>query len=70
MFPWVTGVICEKCPPGQHISLTCKNHLNKRWSTKNLGYIGARSIFYNLTSDPDMGPECECDGDLLFHLHE
>jgi len=45
---------------GRHIPLKCKNHPNKRWSTKNLLHIGARTIFYNLHSVEGMGPECMC----------
>lgn len=45
---------------GDHIALTCVNHPNMRWSTKNLGYIGARTIFYNLHGDSGMGDECSC----------
>lgn len=47
---------------GAHIPLKCKNHPEKRWSTKNISPIGARSIFYNLKALPDMGPECSCSG--------
>lgn len=50
---------------GVHIPLRCKAHPEKRWSTKNIGFIGARSIFYNLSSDPNMGAECDCSGSLL-----
>ena len=43
---------------GQHIALTCVNHQDLRWSTKNIGWIGARSIFYSGRFD---GPaECNC----------
>jgi hypothetical protein len=42
-------------PWGQHIDLTCRNHTDLRWSTKNIDYIGARSIFYH-----GHGPECDC----------
>ena len=45
---------------GTHIALTCKNHSDLRWSTKNIAPIGSRSLFYNLHYDPDMGPECKC----------
>ncbi|MDE3023600.1 MAG: hypothetical protein KGI54_17440 [Pseudomonadota bacterium] len=45
---------------GQHIKLTCKNHPQLRWSTKNIGGIGCRTIFYNLDMDRNMGPECDC----------
>ena len=47
-------------PDTGHIPLRCKNHPEKRWSTKNISHIGARSIFYNLFHDPDMGDECTC----------
>ncbi len=42
---------------GEHIPLTCKNHPDLRWSTKNILHIGARTIFY----DHEMTePECDC----------
>lgn len=60
------GRITKKAQYGRHIALTCKNHPDKRWSTKNIGYIGARTIFYNLSVEPDMGEECSCStSDLL-----
>lgn len=62
--------ICPKCPPGQHITLTCRNHPQLSWSTKNITCIGARSIFYNLMSYPNMGPECECPLSDLHHVHK
>lgn len=43
-------------PYGVHIDLTCRNHPHLRWFTKNIDYIGARSIFH----DRDYGPECDC----------
>jgi hypothetical protein len=46
--------ITKKAPRGQHIALTCKNHPDLRWSTKNIDFIGARSIFPNGTT------ECSC----------
>jgi hypothetical protein len=52
--------ICKICPRGQHIYFRCAKHPEKRWNTKNIGYIGARTIFYNLFNDPLMGPECDC----------
>ena len=52
--------ITKKAPYGQHIELTCKNHPEKRWSTKNIDSIGSRTILYNLGYDPKMGPECTC----------
>lgn len=52
--------ITKKAAYGQHIALTCVNHPSKRWSTKNISHIGARSIFYNLDHDHPMGEECDC----------
>lgn len=44
-------------PEGAHIPLTCKNHPELRWFTKNIDYIGARSIFF----DGDWNTkECDC----------
>jgi hypothetical protein len=43
-------------PWGQHIKLTCKNHPDMTWHTKNISYIGARSIFYT----GEWGTECDC----------
>lgn len=42
---------------GEKIDLTCRNHPDLRWSTKNILYIGARTIFF----DHEMTePECDC----------
>ena len=60
--------ICDKCER-THIYLSCKNHPEKRWNTKNIDFIGARSIFYNLWYDPNMGPECPCSIKDLYHDH-
>jgi hypothetical protein len=49
-------------PYGQHISLTCVNHPELRWTTKNIDYIGARSIFYHGWK---TAPECMCKIDSL-----
>lgn len=40
-----------------HVFLTCKNHPELRWFTKNIDCIGARSIFY---SSWELGVECSC----------
>jgi hypothetical protein len=45
-------------PWGQHIALTCVNHPELTWTTKNIGCIGARSIFYS-GWHTDV-PECPC----------
>ena len=64
------GEICNKHEYGRHIALTCKNHPDKRWSTKNIAPIGARNIFYNLTCAKNMGPECDCPATDLIHICE
>ena len=61
--------ICPEHQYGEHIVLRCKNHPEKTWSTKNIDFIGARSIFYNLHMDPNMGPECSCHARELYHDH-
>ena len=38
--------IISKIPEGEHIPLTCKRHRYLRWSTKNIGGIGSRNIFF------------------------
>jgi hypothetical protein len=55
---------------GEHIPLTCRNHPDKRWSTKNIFCIGARTIFYNLHSVVGMGGECNCSVSCLRPLTE
>lgn len=52
--------ISKKAAYGQHIGLRCKNHPDKRWSTKNISPIGCRTIYYNLHGDLNMGIECDC----------
>lgn len=52
--------ITKKEPRGKHIELYCVNHPEKRWSTKNISHIGARTIYYNLQGDAKMGAECDC----------
>lgn len=39
------GRITDSAEYGCHVSLLCVNHPEKRWFTKNIGHIGARSIF-------------------------
>lgn len=60
------GRICKKHPYGQHIALSCKNHPELRWSTKNIEYIGARSIFWLSM----LGNECPCSPADLYHVCE
>ena len=42
---------------GNHAILTCEDHPELRWHTKNIGYIGARSIFF---SSGRIADECPC----------
>ena len=56
--------IDDSQPAGEMIELTCINHSDLRWMTKNIDFIGARSIFYtgkvdNVGYFPDV-PECDC----------
>lgn len=56
-------------PYGRHIALYCRNHPDKRWSTKNIAPLGCRTIFYCGTMadgkcDGSI-PECPCSSDLL-----
>lgn len=54
----------------RHVTLTCKNHPELRWSCKEVaftpghGYNGTRSIFYNGKYTGDNSyvhkPECKC----------
>jgi hypothetical protein len=64
------GRICDKHEYARHIGFSCKNHPNKRWSTKNIAPLGCRSIFYNLHADKGMGPECACAMSDLVHVCE
>jgi hypothetical protein len=45
---------------GVHILVQCKNHPEHTYSTKNIDYIGARSIFPQFD-----GPDCDCSGNDL-----
>lgn len=64
--------ITTKAPYGQRIRLTCKNHPELEWSTKNIGstrdgkIYRERSIFFDLWhADKE---ECSCPGsDLSLH---
>lgn len=38
--------IDNSIPYGEALALTCRNHPNLRWQTKNIDWIGARSIFF------------------------
>jgi hypothetical protein len=55
---------------GEHIPLSCRNHPDKRWSTKNIAPLGCRSIFYNLRAVAGMGPECKCPASDLIVVKE
>ena len=59
------GRLTTKAAYGKHIDLYCVNHPEKRWSTKNIGSIGSRNIYYNLGCVQGVGPECSCPGSDL-----
>ena len=65
----MSGQICDNAPYGQHIVLKCVNHPEKKWSTKNIGGIGDRSIFYKngWGEHKDMGVDCNCPLSKLVH---
>ena len=54
-----TGRLSSLAEYGQHIQLSCKNHLQLRWSTKNIAPLGCRTIFFDLAIDGTEG-ECGC----------
>jgi len=60
--------ITTKAPYGRHIGLTCVNHPEQRWSTKNIGsqssegvVFRSRSLFYETYTIP----ECDCPSTML-----
>jgi hypothetical protein len=60
--------ICKYSEYGMHIDLMCSNHPNLRWSTKNIDFIGARSLFFKLKDRfclESEGEECPCSIKLL-----
>lgn len=64
------SVICSNSPYGQQITIKCVNHPEKKWTTKNICNIGARSIFYkDWGNNPSIGQECNCPMDDLIHDH-
>lgn len=56
-----TTTIDPSQPYGQHIPLMCRNHIDAdhAWHTKNIDYIGARTIF-------DVRGYCSCSAGDLF----
>jgi hypothetical protein len=47
-------------PSGEMITIRCSNCGKEGWVTKNIDYIGARSIFWH-----GDGGECSCDAKFL-----
>ena len=55
---------------GQHVSLICEDHPEKRWSCKRIAvsfdesgigrYNGCRNLFYEAFASGKFEPECEC----------
>ncbi|OGR85639.1 MAG: hypothetical protein A2901_07790 [Elusimicrobia bacterium RIFCSPLOWO2_01_FULL_54_10] len=60
--------ICATHSRGDHIDLTCKNHPELRWSTKNIGTIGDRNIFFSRNLIVAGIVECECPIGELIHV--
>jgi hypothetical protein len=70
--------ICKEHDRTDMIRLTCRNHPTLRWSTKNIGGIGHRSIFFigvlSLVAGSNevvrtLGTEeCECPSSDLIHV--
>jgi hypothetical protein len=53
-------------PYGEHIALTCRNHPELTWTTKNIDFIGARSIFFASGRTAPYPDECSCSArDLI-----
>ena len=46
----------------EHRTLTCKNHTDRRWVTKNWN---ERTLHYIGLSDGSYAPECVCRASLL-----
>jgi len=40
------GRITTKAAYTDHVKVVCKNHPNKMWHTKNIDFVGARSVFF------------------------
>ena len=62
-------MICEHQSEFGHIALTCRNHTDQRWSTKNIGgrnkdgsILMGRHLFYG---GDDPRTECKCPGSDL-----
>lgn len=78
--PVSDGRIVDSAPYGQHIPLTCENHPELRWHTKNISPIGARSIFFAGTTEVDpetgerkqayMGPWLDWKDELKAYLDD
>lgn len=57
------GRITNNAEYGVHIALTCKHHPHLRWSTKNIGSIGQRSIFF--FGDNEGNHYCKPSGEVI-----
>ncbi len=58
-----TNTINPDKPYGQHIELKCSKCGCTGWSTKNIDYVGARSIFFDLHHEGLK--ECDCNVPLI-----
>ena len=66
--------ICKEHDRDSFLALACKDHPELRWGTKNIGFIGARSFFFNIFNGGHYSQikegviECPCSANLLFHV--
>lgn len=61
-----TQTIDPDQPYGEHILLKCAKHPWLRWHTKNIDFIGARTLFFKGSVNPDEAPEeCPCSTSFL-----
>lgn len=54
------GRIVTSAVYGQPIGLTCKNHPELSWNTKNIAPIGCRTLFFNGDRAGRYVRECDC----------
>lgn len=63
------AVITAKASEGEMIPLYCVNHPHLVWYTKNIDYIGARKIFFDLFHVCSED-ECACSASDLRPLYD
>lgn len=56
----MADTITDKQPYGAMVELTCRNHPDLSWHTKNISPIGCRKTFYDLMHVSATPIECDC----------